>query len=186
VLETTAAAASRLGFEAVLAVDPPDAGAALARRAPAAFRVVAQRGGSLGARMDHVVAAAAAAGALPVVLRGSDSPALPADALVEAARALDEADLVACPDPDGGYSLVGLRRPAPGLFAHPMSHGRVLEQTLAAARARGLRTRLAGPGFDVDTADDLGRLAALRGGPAAEACRRTLAWLDRHRAGPLA
>jgi len=184
VLEATAAAAERLGFEAVLAVDPPDACAAMARRAPRAFRAVAQRGGGLGARLAHAAAQAAAAGALPVVLRGSDSPALPGEALVAAARALDEVDLVACPDPDGGYSLVGLRRPAPGLFDHPMSHGGVLEQTLAAAAERGLRSRLLEPGFDVDTAADLARLLARRGGPGAAGCRRTLAWLDHHRAGP--
>jgi len=132
--------------------------------------------------MGHAVAQAAAAGALPVVLRGSDSPALAPEALVAAARALDEVDLVASPDPDGGYSLVGLRRPAPGLFDHPMSHERVLEQTLAAASVRGLRARLLEPGFDVDMAADLARLAAVRAGPTGGACRRTLAWLDRQRA----
>jgi rSAM/selenodomain-associated transferase 1 len=186
VLEATAAAAERLDFDAVLTVDPPAARRALARRAPRAFRVVAQRGGDLGARLDHAAAQAAAAGALPVLLRGSDSPALGTDALVEAAAALADADLVASPDPDGGYSLVGLRRPVPGLFAHPMSHGDVLEQTFAAARAAGLATRRLAPGFDLDTAADLERLAAWRDGPGRDrsACARTLAWLDRHRAWP--
>lgn len=178
VLEVTAAAAECLGFEAVLAVDPPDARGALARRAPRAFRVIAQRGGDLGLRMARVVAQAAAGGGLPVVLRGSDSPALSVETLVEAARALDRADLVASPDPDGGYSLVGLHRPVAGLFDHPMSHGRVLEQTRAAAEARGLRVRLLEPGFDVDTAADLARLAAWRAGPCSSGGRRTLAWLD--------
>jgi len=118
------------------------------------------------------------------VLRGSDSPAVGADALVDAAGALGEADLVAAPDPDGGYSLVGLRRPVPGLFDHPMSHGGVLEQTLAAARARGLRTRRLAPGFDLDTAADLARLAAWRREGPTSVGRRTVAWLDRHRAWP--
>ncbi len=45
---------------------------------------------------------------------------------------------MAVPDPDGGYSLVGLRRPVPGLFDHGMSHAGVLAQTLAAAQAAGL------------------------------------------------
>jgi len=184
VLETTAEAASRLGWDAVLAVDPPEARAHLARRAPGAFRVVEQRGGALGARMAHAVAQAAAAGALPVLLRGSDSPALAADALVTAARALARADLVVSPDPDGGYGLVGLRRPAPGLFDHPMSHGRVLEQTLAAAGRLGLRAQRLAPGFDLDTAADLARLAEHRAHCGAHACPRTLAWLDRHRAWP--
>ena len=184
VLEATAEASKRLGYEAVLAIDPPDARSLLARQVPLGFRVVAQRGGGLGERMEHAAACAAAGGSERVVLRGSDSPALRVEDLVAAAAALNEADLVAAPDPDGGYSLLGLGRPSAGLFDHAMSHSGVLEQTLAAARTRGLRTHLLAPGFDLDIAADLSRLARERERPGPEACRRTLAWLDRNRAWP--
>ena len=75
VLEATADAARVLGAEPVLAVHPPNAVRELAGLAPAAFRIVAQRGPDLGRRMEWAVAEAAAAGARAVVLRGSDSPA---------------------------------------------------------------------------------------------------------------
>ena len=47
VLAATAEHAEAFGLAPVLAVHPPEACAALARRAPPGFRVVAQRGGSI-------------------------------------------------------------------------------------------------------------------------------------------
>jgi rSAM/selenodomain-associated transferase 1 len=178
VLDTTARAARALDLEAVLAVHPSRAVPGLARRVPRPFRVVAQQGADLSARMTWAVAEAAAAGAAPILLRGSDSPVLGASVLVDAARALDEADLALCPDADGGYSLVALRRPVPGLFDHPMSHADVLTQTRARAGRHGLRTRLLAPAFDLDTAGDLRLLDRARERGETLACPRTLAWLD--------
>jgi rSAM/selenodomain-associated transferase 1 len=184
VLDASAAMAERFGLDAVLAVTPPEACAELARSAPAAFRAVAQRGPDLGARMEWAAAEAAAAGAAPIVLRGSDSPALAADAVGDALRALDGHDLALIPDRDGGYGLVALRRPAPGLFSHPMSTASVLADTLAQASRLGLRARVLGPGFDVDTAADLRWLAAARS-ESGSLCPRTLAYLDAERLWPV-
>ena len=184
VLDTTLRAATALGLAPCIAVDPPLARDAMARRAPAGYRVVAQSGADLGARMDRIVAECAAAGLGRVLLRGSDSPALDGGLLEAACRALDRADLVACPDPDGGYSVIGLREARPGCFDHAMSHDGVLEQTLAAARRAGLTTSLVEPCFDVDTARDLERLAERRARPGPLPCPRTLAWLDQHHAWP--
>lgn len=178
VLEASAALAGEHGLEPVLAAHPAEACAELARRTPRSFRVVAQRGRDLGERMAWAVAEAAAGGATPVVLRGSDSPALAAPVLRAALEALREADLALSPDRDGGYQLVALRRPAPGLFAHPMGTPAVLEDTLSRARGLGLRVRLVPPGFDLDTVEDLRWLAEARRGGLAVGCRRTLALLD--------
>jgi rSAM/selenodomain-associated transferase 1 len=185
VLEASAEMAGQAGFEPVLAVAPPDACAELARACPPAFRVVAQRGGDLAARMEWAVAEAAAGGAAPILLRGSDSPALDGAAIAEASAALDAHDLALCPDRDGGYGLVALRRPAPGLFAHPMSTRTVLDDTLLRATQQGLRVHLLRPRFDVDTVEDLRWLAELRGSSAVERCARTCAWLDEQRLWPL-
>ena len=178
VLEASAALAGEHGLEPVLAAHPAEACAELARRAPRAFRVVAQRGLDLGARMEWAVAEAAAGGASLVVLRGSDSPTLAAPVLRAALEALTDVDLALSPDRDGGYQLVALRRPAPGLFAHPMGTPSVLEDTLARARSLGLRARLVVPGFDLDTVDDLRWPAEARRRGLALGCRRTLALLD--------
>jgi len=184
VLEASAEMAAATGLEAVLAVTPETACAELARRCPPSFRVIAQRGADLGARMEWAVAEAAAAGRNPIVLRGSDNPSLSPALLVEALTALRDSDLVLGPDLGGGYGLVALRRPAPGLFAHPMGTRTVCEDTLRAASRLGLRAALLRPHFDLDTSEDLRNLAALRGGPDAVRCARSLAYLDEQRLWP--
>jgi hypothetical protein len=177
VLETSLAAAAALGLEAVLAVHPPEAAARIA--APPGFRREPQQGADLGARMEHAAARELARGGGPVLLRGSDSPTLGRATFEAALAALGAADLVICPDRDGGYNLVGLARPAPGLFSHPMSTRSVLDDTLARAKAAGLRHALLPAAFDLDTAADLALLARARREGAAGGCPRTLAFLDR-------
>jgi glycosyltransferase A (GT-A) superfamily protein (DUF2064 family) len=176
VLAATRAACEALGLEAVLAVHPPEAAERLP--APPGFRRVPQQGADLGARMEHAMAREFAAGRRPVLLRGSDSPTLGLGVLAAALEALARTDLALCPDRDGGYNLVGLARPAPGLFSHPMSTASVLDDTLARARRGGLTHTLLPAGFDLDTAADLALLAEARRRGAA-ACPRTLAFLDR-------
>jgi rSAM/selenodomain-associated transferase 1 len=184
VLEATARAASQLGLAAILAVHPPEARDALAARAPAAFRVIPQRGADLAERMEAAVADASGLGFAPLLLRGSDSPALAAELLGEALAALGREDLVLSPAADGGYDLVGVRAPTPGLFRHAMSTDSVMADTLRNARALGLRTALLSPSFDVDVVEDLHELARVRAQGRATACPRTLAWLDAHGAWP--
>jgi rSAM/selenodomain-associated transferase 1 len=179
VLEASAAAAAELGLAPILCVTPEEACERVARGAPPAFRTLPQRGEGLGARMERALADAAAGGAAPLLLRGSDSPILGAETLAAALEALGRADLALSPDLDGGYNLVALRHPAPGLFDHPMSTATVLEDTLASARRLGLRAERLAPGFDIDTAADLEHLARARREGRAAGCPRTLAFLDR-------
>jgi rSAM/selenodomain-associated transferase 1 len=178
VLAATARMAAETDLDAVLAVHPPEACAALARRAPTPFSVVRQRGAGLGPRMDWALREAGAAGRAPILLRGSDSPLLDAALLRSALAALERVELVLSPDGDGGYGLVGLRRPVRGLFDHPMSTPSVLDDTLERARRAGLSCELLAPGFDIDRAADLDRLAAARTPAAERLCPRTLALLD--------
>ena len=179
VLEHTARLARAFDLAPVVAVHPPGRVAEVAARAPRWFRAVPQRGRDLGARMEAAARQAAAEAASPIVLRGSDSPALDVEDLEGALAALrGGADLALCPDLDGGYNLVAMRRAVPGLFAHPMSTRTVLEDTLERGRAAGLRTAVLRPGFDLDTAADLGVLARARRERERLPCPRTLAYLD--------
>lgn len=85
--------------------------------------------GDLGLRMARAFerVLSTQAGAL---LIGTDAPALDAAYLRQAAQALDAADAVFGPAADGGYTLVGLKRPAPELFAGMQwSHPRVMADT---------------------------------------------------------
>lgn len=185
VLEESAHAARALDLEPVLAVDPPDARAALAAEAPRGFRALAQGGADLGARMTRVAREAAASGAPLALLRGSDSPALARSTLREAVDALAEADVALSPDRDGGYGLVSLGRRAllaglgsASLFGHQMSTPLVLSDTRAQAARLGLRSCTITPGFDIDRAEDLRWLAEARHENATLPCPRTLAFLD--------
>ncbi|MDH3518815.1 MAG: TIGR04282 family arsenosugar biosynthesis glycosyltransferase [Myxococcales bacterium] len=178
VLASSARIAAACALDPVLAVHPASACDELARRCPAAFGVLGQRGADLGERMERAIEDALSTGAERVLLRGSDSPMLDMRHVLAALAALETHDLAVCPDRDGGYSLVGVRAAVPGLFAHPMSTRRVLDDTLAAARRRGLRVSVEAPCFDLDRVADLRWLAEARGRGAESLCPRTLAHLD--------
>jgi glycosyltransferase A (GT-A) superfamily protein (DUF2064 family) len=132
-------------------------------------------GASLAERMAELFRFHASEGFDRIVLRGTDSPTLPHARVAEAFAALDHAELVLCPDRDGGYNLIGLRAACDHLFALELSHAGVLSQTLASARALGLRAELLPAHHDVDTFEDLVRLA-----PELDA-RRTPRTLERAR-----
>jgi rSAM/selenodomain-associated transferase 1 len=178
VLEASAAFARSLELDPVLALAPAAGASEVIARAPSCYRVIAQRGRDLSRRMEWAAAELAASGATPVLLRGSDSPCLGEVRVGEALRALERADVALCPDTDGGYNLVGLRRPVPGLFDHPMSTAHVLDDTVGRASALGLSCALLAPSFDVDTAADLRLLERARREGDTALCPRTLAFLD--------
>jgi rSAM/selenodomain-associated transferase 1 len=182
VLEATAHFSVELGLSPVLAVHPPGACRTLARRAPSVFRVVPQRGANLAERMEWGAAQAGAEGARRILLRGSDSPCLGTAIVSAALQALETNDLTICPDEDGGYSLIGMRRPIARLFDHPMSTNSVLEDTVANAHAQHLKTHRLPSSFDLDTVSDLRFLAEARQEGDAHLCRRTFEWLDENEA----
>ncbi|QIB67242.1 TIGR04282 family arsenosugar biosynthesis glycosyltransferase [Kineobactrum salinum] len=121
-----------------------------------------QQGRDLGARMlfalDHGLARYP-----QVLLVGSDCPGLDADYLHRAATALQHSELVLGPARDGGYVLLGARRPVAPLFTDmPWGTDRVLAQTLQWARSMGLVTTLLEPLTDIDRPADLPHWQALR------------------------
>jgi hypothetical protein len=178
VLCASAHYAARLDLAAVVAVHPPDACREIAMRAPGCFRIVVQRGRDLAERMAWAVAEAAATGATRILLRSSDSPILAGATIEQCLAALEDHDLAICPDLDGGYGLIGLRQPVPGLFDHPMSTRSVLDDTLDNARRFGLKFQLLTASPDLDTAEDLSELARRRLAGECELCPQTVAFLD--------
>ena len=130
--------------------------------------------------MAYEVKRGFASGARCVILRGSDNPALGAEELAAVVRALDTHDVVASPDPDGGYGAIGLRVAAGEIFDHTMSTEEVLRDTLARAAEAGLTTTTTNGSFDLDTVWDLARLHAVRESIPPTLCARTLAFADQH------
>ena len=133
--------------------------ATIARERP--VRLFAQRGEDLGARMFDAFDVLCPTGVTLMI--GTDCPALTAAALRSAANVLragdDDAVLIAAED--GGYVLVGLRRPVRSLFdAMPWGTDRVMTETRARLRQAGLRWRELEPSWDVDRPEDIDRLRA--------------------------
>jgi len=96
-----------------------------------------------------------------VALLNSDSPTLPTALLVEAARRLlaPHDRVVLGPSSDGGYYLLGIRRPHAALFAAiDWSTERVAGQTRQRAVGQGLEVIDLETWYDVDDPPSLGRL----------------------------
>lgn len=141
-----------------LAVHPPEALEAMAADYPRASRVEAQRGEDLGERLGAWFAAGPA-GATQVVV-GADCPFVDPDLVARAHELLEAgADAVFAPDGGGGYCLVGLAQPVPGLFESvPVSTEDNLACTLDELLQRGLQVELLPTHRDVDLPRDLERL----------------------------
>jgi rSAM/selenodomain-associated transferase 1 len=156
-----AAAGQVAGLGPGIAFTPPDAEAHFAALAPG-FDLVPQTGATLGERLDGVLSGALARGYAQVAAVNSDSPSLPAAYLAQAFAALDDptVDVTLGPCDDGGYYLIGWKRPHPALVREvTMSAADTLAQTLAVAARAGLRVALLPPWYDVDAPADLARLA---------------------------
>lgn len=75
--------------------------------------------GDLGQRMAEAVESSFESGATEVVLLGCDCPDASPELLSDAFRDLETHDIVIGPAQDGGYYLIGMKRPCPELFDGP-------------------------------------------------------------------
>lgn len=118
-----------------------------------------QAGGDLGERMLAAFELHCVTG--PLLLIGTDCPPLTTRHLRQAALSLLAGDDgVVCPAEDGGYVLVGLRKPQPALFRDMRwSTASVMADTRARARRAGLRLRDLETLWDLDRPGDLDRLS---------------------------
>ena len=136
------------------------------------FVLLPQLGGDLGRRLLNAVRDLCAAGHAGAVMVDSDTPTLPVAFLQRAVDlvASERPDVVLGPTMDGGYYLIGMRQPYPGVFRDiPWSTERVLRETLRRADREGLTTACLPPWFDVDTPEDLRRLETMLARSAASA-----------------
>ena len=126
---------------------------------PDDIALIPQSPGDLGDRMLSGARALFDAAADPVLLLGTDAPTLPAEAIETAASALTLHDISIIPSADGGYVLLGLRRPAGAVFRGvDWSTEAVHRQTLERAGEAGLSVYEGDPWYDVDEPEDLDRL----------------------------
>lgn len=133
--------------------------------------------GDLGVRIEAACAEGLARAPAVLVL-GSDVPGLPTAHLRAARRALDDSDAVIGPSADGGYYLIGVRRPIRGVLADvAWSAEDTRDQTIRVLCRAGLSVGFAPPFDDVDEPTDLDELrrGLSAGTVTAEATRRALA-----------
>ncbi len=110
----------------------------------------------LGKRMDHAFHTAFERKYTYAVLIGSDLPTIDGEPLQQALRALSEHDVVIGPSIDGGYFLIGLKKPASELFSDiPWSTDQVTSLTQQKAIALRLSIMLLPQERDLDTIADL-------------------------------
>lgn len=128
-----------------------------------------QDGTDLGERMN-AAASGSSSSKMPVIVVGSDCPALTVEDFSEAASALSQADAVLGPAHDGGYFLLGLKRSNIQLFNNiAWGTEKVLEQTRDRLRELNWAWRELQPKWDIDLPEDYRRFVAegisLEGGP---------------------
>jgi uncharacterized protein len=161
--DTLEAGASASFARHTLALDDQRAApGALRAELPARFEVSPQRGRGLDERIAAAFDDAYACLAVPVVLIGMDTPQVTPGLLETVAQPLaaGDADAVFGPAEDGGFWLLGLRRPDPRLILGvPMSADDTGRVQLDRLRAAGLRVRQVPELLDVDRAADAERVA---------------------------
>ena len=128
---------------------------------PTARGFFPQQGADLGEKMYHALCHVLGLGYDLVVLTGADLPLMTGAHLESCFDALAAADIVLGPTSDGGYYLVGMKRPLRAIFENQRYGGTtVLESTVAAAERADLTVALGKICDDVDTPEDLHSLTA--------------------------
>jgi uncharacterized protein len=131
--------------------------------ATAGHRLLLQRGESFGDKLFHALADLLSEGFDNAVIMDADSPTLPREFLARAFDALAQPGdrVVLGPAADGGYYLIGVKRPHRRLFERiTWSSELVLGETIARAREVGLEVVLLPEWYDVDSVSEFERLKA--------------------------
>jgi rSAM/selenodomain-associated transferase 1 len=153
---------------------------------PEKFGLLLQEGDDLGEALFGATRDLLLAGHDCVLLVNGDSPTLPSHFLAQAIEALRHSGdrMVLGPASDGGYYLIGLKRPHKELFAQiEWGTETVFGRTRERAAEIGLATTLLPEWYDIDDIETLGWLRAeltgnstrFRGGSPASATRAFLA-----------
>jgi hypothetical protein len=160
-LDTIELAARLEDVQLAIAITPPDAIEYFRGISPPETDLLPVAGTDIGDCLSQTLDRLLTIGYARALALNSDGPTLPIAYLRRALTELRdrETDVVLGPSADGGYYLIGLKQPHPGLFQGiSWSTDQVTTQTLAKAEAMELRVVQLPAWYDVDTAADLDRL----------------------------
>ncbi len=139
-----------------LAVHPPDSLSRMKPLIPEKWRILPQPDGHLGDKMAETMRFCLRRGHHPVVLIGSDLVDLQVEDLHRAFRTLDTHDTVLGPASDGGFYLIGCRKPPESALMEPTwGTSYVLERTIKHLKKEELSVVLLRRRHDVDRPEDL-------------------------------
>jgi hypothetical protein len=177
--------ANLASIQPVLAFTPPKAANYFQRISPAETLLLPVEGADIGGCLDRALTRLLADGYAEALALNSDGPTLPIPYVQRAVAELEDpaTDVVLGPSVDGGYYLIGIKRPRPRLFRGiAWSTDQVTPQTLARAAELGLRVAQLPTWYDVDTPADLDRLLAELAALPDDAVSHTRRWADGLRA----
>jgi hypothetical protein len=141
-----------------IAYTPKEAEPTFKKMLPHPIQLFPQQGTDLGERLANIFQRMFDQEYEQVHVINSDSPDLSHRLVKRAIELLKEprTEVVLGPCADGGYYLVGLRRPMHGLFIEiPWSTDQVLKKTFERAQLLGFHCSLLDPWYDIDTYDDM-------------------------------
>ncbi len=153
------ALASGLGAVELCMSPGPGASAWEGVALPPNLQLSDQGEGDLGQRMARAVHRVTTTLAQPVLLMGTDCPALSAAHIAHAAQELQQHDAVLVPVADGGYVLIGLHAPCAEVFSNmAWSTATVASETIRRLELQS-RSVWIGPSLhDIDEPADLAHL----------------------------
>lgn len=158
------------GVDTFISYSPAEEGRYFARFG---LRMFPQSRGDIGRRMHNALKRVLGLGYEKAALVGVDIPELSDPLVLRAFDLLSESDVVFGPARDGGYYLVGLRKPCAEIFEGiEWSTCNTLMQSVERASELGLRTGLMEVLSDIDTPEDLENSDLLPGRPGPRAGRR--------------
>lgn len=130
---------------------------------PSYIKTFPQEGEDLGDKMNNAIEDILSKGYEKVILIGSDIPNISTLDIEAAFQILEDKDIVLGPSYDGGYYLVGMKRPNDNIFHISKKWGgnSVLESTIDMANNQGLSIGLATKYRDIDTKEDLYEFAKM-------------------------
>jgi uncharacterized protein len=116
-----------------------------------------QLGDNLGARMHNAISRGLKAGYSKVILIGSDIPCVQPSDIKKAFEILDVNDICLGPTNDGGYYLIGMKKPHEKIFNDTLKWGNksVLEQTVSIANSLELTVGFTSKLSDIDDKNDI-------------------------------
>ena len=147
----------------MIAYTPARTEAAFDGLVPASFEFIEQRGDGLGERLVNVGSDLLSMGFESVAMMNSDSPTIPpailGEAIAHLARPGDRVAIVGADD--GGYCLIGLKRPHWRIFENiTWSTGAVFAQTMERVAELSLEVARMPSWYDIDDAASLRRLVS--------------------------